>query len=326
MIDIMYFFIKAIIVVLAILLILKMKKKGAANQSGQLFSPINIEKVNDTFSHGRKMLLKSILDKKKLKLTLKTLKNKKRKATRNYFVIDFQGDVKATGTKQLRQLVSMIISIAQPKSDHVIVRLDSRGGTVTGYGLAAAQLKRLTDHKIRLYVTIDEFAASGGYMMAAVADSIYASPFSMIGSIGVISQLPNFHKLLKKNDIDFEMITAGKYKRTLTMLGKNTDEGREKYKEDLEKIHTLFINHVKKHRPQVKDTVFTGEVWPALLAKKHELVDELITSDEFIQRCLASGDVYYLSQKKKLSPLQKLTKQAAQLVKRFDEHTYYIDG
>ena len=108
------------------------------------------------------------------------------------------------------------------------------------YGLAASQMQRIRDKKLKLTVCVDKVAASGGYMMAVVADKIIAAPFAVLGSIGVLAQVPNFHRLLKKHDVDFEMLTAGKYKRTLTMFGENTDKGREKFQEDIEDTHVLF--------------------------------------------------------------------------------------
>ena len=130
-----------------------------------------------------------------------------------------------------------------------MVRLESGGGLVHGYGLAAAQLVRLKDAGLTLTVCVDKVAASGGYMMACVADKVVAAPFAVIGSIGVVSQLPNFHKWLKNHDVDYEMFTAGDYKRTVTVFGENDAEDRAKYQEELEQTHALFKHFVNTYRP-----------------------------------------------------------------------------
>ena len=169
--------------------------------------------------------------------------------------------MKASAVSSLRQEITAILSLAE-KQDEVLVRLESGGGMVHAYGLASSQLLRIRNQDIDLTVCVDKVAASGGYMMACVANKLLAAPFAVIGSIGVIAQIPNFHRLLKKNDIDFEMITAGEYKRTLTMFGENTEKGREKFAEDIEDVHVLFKDFVKEHRPALDvEAVATGEVW-----------------------------------------------------------------
>ncbi|GLS28127.1 protease SohB [Marinibactrum halimedae] len=202
------------------------------------------------------------------------------------FVIDFDGDMKASAVEPLKHCVSAVLHAASA-DDEVLVRLESGGGMVHSYGLASSQLDRITNAGIPLTVSVDKVAASGGYMMACVAKKIIAAPFAIIGSIGVVAQMPNFHRLLKKHDIDFEMLTAGEYKRTLTLFGENTDKGRQKFVEDLEDTHQLFKAFVTEHRPSVDiASVATGEVWYGRQAVDNGLVDELCTSDEYITRQL----------------------------------------
>jgi serine protease SohB len=221
-------------------------------------------------------------------------------------VLDFHGDIKASACDNLREEVSALLSQAQP-TDEVVVKLESGGGMVHSYGLASSQLARITQKKIPLTVCVDKVAASGGYMMACVADKIIAAPFAIIGSIGVIAQLPNFHKLLKKNDVDFEMFTAGEYKRTVTMFGENTPKGREKFVEDLEDVHVLFKEFVSEHRPQVDiATVATGEVWFGRRALGVKLVDELQTSDEYLLSQSEMADIYEVEFAHKKSLPEKL--------------------
>ncbi len=208
------------------------------------------------------------------------------------FVLDFQGDLRALAVARLRKEITAVLSMARP-DDEVVVRLESHGGMVHAYGLASSQLQRIKQHNIGLTVCVDKIAASGGYMMACVANKILAAPFAILGSIGVVAQLPNFNRLLKKHDIDFEMITAGEYKRTLTMLGENTDKGREKFTEEIEDIHLLFKEFVTQHRPGLDiDRVATGESWFGQRALDQELVDELTTSDEYIAKACAAADVF----------------------------------
>lgn len=212
-------------------------------------------------------------------------------AKRRVFVLDFDGDIRASAASRLRREITAVLSMARER-DEIVVRLESRGGMVHSYGLAASQLERVKQHGISLTVCVDKVAASGGYMMACVADRILAAPFAILGSIGVIAQLPNFHRLLKKNDIDFEMITAGEYKRTLTILGENTEKGRRKFTEEIEDIHLLFKEFVTRNRPALDiDRVATGESWFGQRALDLALVDELVTSDEYLVRACDSDEV-----------------------------------
>jgi len=208
------------------------------------------------------------------------------------FVLDFDGDLRASAVDELREEISVLLKELR-EGDEVLLRLESAGGLVHSYGLAASQLRRIRDHGGVLTVAVDKVAASGGYMMACVAQRIIAAPFAVIGSIGVIAQLPNFHRLLKKNDIDFELFTAGEYKRTLTLFGENTEKGRAKFREELEDTHDLFKDFVRENRPQVPiDAVATGEVWYGQKALAQQLVDELITSDAYVQARLESHEAF----------------------------------
>ncbi len=216
------------------------------------------------------------------------------------FVLDFQGDLRASAVAALREEVTAIVTAAGA-GDEVLVRLESAGGLVHGYGLAASQLQRLRQREIPLTVAVDKVAASGGYMMACVADRVIAAPFAIVGSIGVLTQLPNFHRLLRKHDIDFELIMAGEHKRTLTLFGENTDSAREKLRTEIEDLHELFKSFVSTHRPVVDlARVATGEHWHGTRALELKLVDELRTSDDFLLEASERADLYelhYLSRK-----------------------------
>ncbi|MGI9311713.1 MAG: protease SohB [bacterium] len=245
-------------------------------------------------------------------------------ATKRIYVLDFAGDIRASAVASLRHEVSAILTMATAR-DEVVVRVESAGGAVHGYGLAASQLLRIRARDIRLTVCVDKIAASGGYMMACVADRLIAAPFAFLGSIGVIMQMPNMHRLLKRNAVDFELLHAGEHKRTLTVFGENTDKGRRKLQQELEEMHALFKQHVKAHRPQLDiERVATGEHWLGTRALELGLVDHLQTSDDYLMA--ARGDAQLLalrySEKKKLAErLSSLLRRpsAAALVEDFAE-------
>ncbi|MDG2116115.1 MAG: protease SohB [Porticoccaceae bacterium] len=223
-------------------------------------------------------------------------------AKKRVFVLTFDGNISASAVSHLREEVTAVLTQAKA-NDEVLVKLESAGGMVHSYGLASSQLDRLRKAQIPITVSVDKVAASGGYMMACVADRILAAPFAIIGSIGVVAQMPNFNRVLKKHDVDYELLTAGEHKRTLTMFGENTDKGREKFIEELEETHQLFKDYVAERRPQVDiDKIATGEIWYGSKALEMALVDDIQTSDEYLVACIQQAQVYEVAyvQKKKL--------------------------
>lgn len=242
---------------------------------------------------------------KKLKFAVKIIK---------IFVLDFKGDIQASAVENIREEITLILATAKAGRDRVVVRLESPGGMVHGYGLAAAQLVRLRDAGFHLTICVDKVAASGGYMMACIANEIIAAPFAIVGSIGVVAQVPNFNRLLKQHNVDFELYTAGQYKRTVTMFGENTPEGKAKFEEELQQTHVLFKHFVEKYRPQLNvDKVATGEHWYGEDALELNLVDKLQTSDEYLLALLPQHDVYVINTRKKATLGEKLGLQAAQM-------------
>ncbi len=227
------------------------------------------------------------------------------------FVVDFNGSIDAKEVSSLREEITAILSVAKPE-DEVFVRLESSGGMVHGYGLASSQLDRLRQHNIPLTVSVDKVAASGGYMMACVANNIISAPFAILGSIGVIAQVPNFNKLLKKHDIDFEQFTAGEFKRTVTMFGENTEKGKEKFIEELEETHVLFKNFVSERRPSLDIAkVATGEHWFGTTALELGLVDSIQTSDDYLQGKSKSHKVVAIKYEVKKGLAEKFSKAAS---------------
>ncbi len=259
---------------------------------------LEVTLLNERLDELRDTLQHKLLDRKSLRRLLKA-RAKERKALDKsgkprIFVLDFHGDIKASQVENLRQEITAILTVAEPK-DEVVVRLESSGGLVPHYGLAASELARLRGRVRQLTVIIDRIAASGGYLMACVADRILAAPFAIIGSIGVVAQMPNFHRLLKRHDIDYELITAGKYKRTLTMFGENNDEGREKFRQELEETHHLFKDFIRRHRPGLNvEAVATGEYWLGEKALELKLVDAITTSDDYLLNASADAELLHL--------------------------------
>nr|WP_071601088.1 protease SohB [Cronobacter dublinensis] len=232
------------------------------------------------------------------------------------YVLDFKGSIDAHEVSALREEITAVLAVAKPQ-DEVLLRLESPGGVVHGYGLAASQLQRLRERQIPLTVAVDKVAASGGYMMACVANNIVAAPFAIIGSIGVVAQIPNFNRLLKRNDIDIELHTAGQYKRTLTLLGENTEEGREKFREDLNETHQLFKEFVHSMRPSLDiDAVATGEHWYGVQAQEKGLVDQISTSDDLIIARMQEHDVVSLRYMQRKRLMDRFTGSAAQSLDR----------
>ena len=249
----------------------------------------------------------SNMNPKELKKFYKDItKNKKKKTDEkepSIFVLNFNGDIQASEVEKLKYEINAIL-LSESECKEVVVKVESGGGSAYAYGLCAAELKRLVDNDISLTVCIDKVAASGGYLMSCVATKIIAAPWAIVGSIGVIAQLPNFHRLLKKNLIDFEMHTAGEFKRTLTTLGENTEEGREKFKADLEDLHVIFKDFVKEQRPEVDTAIVaTGEVWQGEEAVRVGLVDSLETSDNYLVNLSKDATLFEIEyiEKKNLS-------------------------
>ena len=288
---------------------------GRARRSGQhVPERLEVVNLNDRFRSMAQTLQQATLPrqlfKKVLKKEKKALKQKNKRSEsqkedvrKRTFVIDFHGDIKATAVASLRETVSAVLMEAKP-ADEVVLRLENAGGLVHEHGLAASQLARIREKGIPLVVTVDKVAASGGYLMACVADRILAAPFAILGSIGVLAQMPNFHGLLSRHGIEFEKIQAGRYKRTMTLFGENTEEDRAKMQEQIDEVHGLFQRFVEDFRPQLDmEQVATGEYWYGKQALDRKLIDAMQTSDDYLMAASEDSDIYLLkySVKKRLS-------------------------
>ena len=301
------FLAKAVTIVISIGIVVGLiSSAGQKNRKGDKKGSIKVSRINEHIDELRDALRDSVLDKDQLKAIEKIEKKKakdqekkKKKLigeedtkVKRYFVLNFEGNIAADAVASLREEITAVLSMATD-SDEVILRLESPGGMVHAYGLASSQLLRIKNQKIPLTICVDKVAASGGYMMACLADKLVAAPFAIIGSIGVLVQLPNFHRVLKKYDVDYEMISAGEYKRTLSHFGEITDKGKDKVQEDVENIHNIFKDWVKTYRPSVEiDSIATGETWVGTQAKDRYMVDEIKTSDECVIEACETSEVY----------------------------------
>ncbi len=290
-------------------------------QRGEDKGSIIITHLNKEINDLKDEIVKAVEDEHTLKKVHKEEKKKAKKekkakkkslgkegdAKKRIFVLNFDGDPKASQVDELRKAITAVLTMAKPEKDEVMLRLESPGGMVHAYGLAASQLQRIRSREIPLTICVDKVAASGGYMMACVANKLIAAPFAYIGSIGVLVQMPNFNRLLKEKHVDYEMVTAGEYKRTLTMFGENTKKDREKMEEDIQEVHTLFKDFVRTSRPDMAiDKLATGETWLGSRARELGLVDETGTSDEYIVAACDNAEVYEVAYEKKKKITDKL--------------------
>ena len=316
------FLLKVITVLISVIVLISFV---AASKKSNTSEGLEIENLNEKYKGLSDSLNKAVMEKdewkKKQKSEKAIAKKNKKKKTRKpkAYILDFIGDIKASAVPSLREEVTAILDIAK-RNDQIVLRLDNHGGVVHEHGLAASQLARIRQKKIHLTVVVDKVAASGGYLMASVANKIYAAPFAILGSIGVIAQLPNFNRLLDNYGVDFEQITAGQYKRNVTMFGKNTDEDREKLKDQLEEIHELFKSSVNEYRPQLDlERVATGEHWYGSKALELGLIDEIKTSDELLIEIAKKYEIFSVKLKVKKPLKKRLLSNIDSLLEKVDD-------
>jgi serine protease SohB len=318
----------AIAVVIGVVISISLRHRTGSQEH------VEVRRINDRYRQMGDTLEIAMLDKdgrkRKKKTDRKFQKEKKKKAKgsssnsrKRVFVLDFHGDIRGSEVALLREEITAVLMVAN-ESDEVLLRLESSGGFVHAYGLAASQLARLRARKIPFTVSVDKVAASGGYLMACVADKILAAPFAIIGSIGVVTQIPNFNRLLKEHNIDFEQAIAGEFKRTVTMFGETTEKGRQKLKAEVEEIHGLFKDFIKEQRPVVNvDEIATGEHWLGKRAYELKLVDELNTSDDYLVSLTDTSDIFevrYLIKQKLLDRMASIFSSISHTRNLFGSH------
>ncbi len=296
------FFAKTLTIIIAIVIPIMLIAALAARQRQHQKEHLEVNIVNRRYEAMSNAIDSVQLPKKAFKEQMKKQKKERKSSEKQepeentkrnrIFVFNFEGDIEASEIDRLREEITSVLTIEQPP-DEVVVKIESRGGVVHGYGLAASQLKRIKDKNIALTVSVDKVAASGGYLMACVADKIIAAPFAIVGSVGVLAQIPNFHRALEKHNIDYQEYTAGEYKRTVGMFSEPTEKGKAKFMAEIEDVHNLFKEFVKVNRPQVEvDQISTGEHWYGTRALDLNLVDELRTSDDYLLEASQNADIY----------------------------------
>ncbi|MCG8427083.1 MAG: protease SohB [Chromatiales bacterium] len=322
------FLAKSITVVLAILAVAGGIIALAGRGRPRARQRLEVKYLNRDYDDMAHALKAAMLPKKAFKQILKTRKKDIKKSQglgpdapskdkKRLFVLNFHGDIRASAVASLREEITVILSVARPE-DEVVLRLESGGGLIHAYGLAASQLMRIKDKNIRLTIAVDKVAASGGYLMACVGDHITAAPFAVVGSIGVLAQLPNFNRFLKRHDIDFEQFTAGEFKRTVTLFGENTDKDRAKFREEIDEAHRLFKAFIKTQRGDLDiATVATGEHWYGTRALELKLVDELCTSDDYLLEARKTAELYQITFRPKKPLIDRLSSVASILGKGF---------
>ncbi len=295
--DYSLFLLKGLTILTLALILLGAVVAAATRSRSRDDEQLTVRHLNQRYRDMKHALQRKVLGRGAFRKLLRQARRERKRESRSernrVYVLRFHGDIRATAVENLREEISAILTLARPGTDQAVLCLDSGGGLVPSYGLAAAQVARLRDAGLSLTVTVDRVAASGGYMMAAVAQHIVAAPFAVVGSIGVVAQIPNVHRLLQRHDVDIELLTAGQHKRTLTVLGKNTPEGRAKFQQELEETHDLFKKYLQRYRPELDlSTLATGEHWYGEQALEQGLIDEIGTSDDLLMRLAQDHDVY----------------------------------
>lgn len=309
----------AVLALIIVALVMSSRRGG----SGQ---GLKIEHLNRKLEDSADAINRAIAPKGRYKKQAKARHKERKRADRarekeatskpRLFVLDFKGDIRASASVSLREEVTAILNVATDH-DQVLLRLENPGGAVHEHGFAASQLVRIKQRKLELLVAIDKVAASGGYLMACVGDHLMAAPFAVVGSIGVVAQLPNFHRLLEEKGVDYEQLTAGRYKRTLSIFGKNTEEGRAKLQQEIDEVHELFKSQIREHRPQVDiERVATGEHWYGIRALELNLIDEIRTSDDFLLEAAKEREIYHLSYRRRRSMRERFMGGAESLLSR----------
>lgn len=309
---------KALVIIVGIIVVLLTIASLAMKNKPEKES-LEIKNLNNKFKKYTNKLKEGTLDKKELKKYLKSVKSDEKKSDKQssnnkVYVLEFIGDKKASAVDTFAQEISAVLCVAKPE-DEIVVNIESPGGYVHTYGLAAAQLERIKKQGCKLTICVDKVAASGGYLMACTGDQILAAPFAIVGSIGVIAQIPNFNKILKKNDVEFKEITAGEYKRSVSLFGELTEKGIKKFTEDIENTHSLFKNFVSKYRTKMDITkIATGEIWYGIDAINNGLIDLISTSDEYLFSKKDSSQIYSVKIVTKKSIADKFSGSAAKIM------------
>ena len=217
-----------------------------------------------------------------------TLQNYYRPDKSNLYYLEFEGDIQASEAAKLKQEILVCLQVAKP-TDVFLILVESSGGSVSNYGDLYSVMEMIKKRGHTLWVAIDRVAASGGYLISLPADKIFATPFALIGSIGVLSEVPNFGGLLDKYGVKMEEYTAGERKMNISMFRENGEEQKEHHRKKLGKIHELFKAQLVKYRGGLIEKkgvdigeLMEGDFWMGENAFELGLVDELKSSVEIL--------------------------------------------
>ena len=169
----------------------------------------------------------------------------------------------------------------------LMVRINSPGGTVTSSDIIHHELKKFKErNNVKIYASIIDLAASGGYYIAVAGDKIIAHPTSLSGSIGVIAMIVNLEELFNKVGVDWEIVKSAEKKDFLSPFRALTKEERVLFQETIDSFHNRFVQIVADNRkelniPSVKELA-DGRIFTAQEARDNKLIDEIGYLDDVI--------------------------------------------
>lgn len=169
------------------------------------------------------------------------------------------------------------LAIAEKSDDikGVVIRVNSPGGSALASDIIYNSIKNLTKP---VYISMGGVAASGGYYISAAGDKIYADKETLTGSIGVITMIPNVSEFLKKAEINYSVISKGKYSDMGSLVRDLTEDEKDKIRASSLKVYEEFVDRVAEGRNMTREEVLKsaeGRVWLGEEAKKIGLVDEI---------------------------------------------------
>ena len=191
------------------------------------------------------------------------------------------------GIYDSRQVIGDLESLVEdPGIQAIVLRVDSPGG-----GAAASQeifeyIRGIQEEGLPLVVSMGSVAASGGYYIACTADTIFANPGTLTGSIGVVMSFTNLEELFGKIGLDFEVIKSGRFKDTGSWSREMTDAERALLQGTIDDIHAQFVEAIAEGRGMEYDAVAAladGRIFSGRQALEAGLVDRLGTLEDAVE-------------------------------------------
>ncbi|WP_343192796.1 S49 family peptidase [Buchnera aphidicola (Taiwanaphis decaspermi)] len=239
-----------------------------------LNNTLKVELLNNHYKKLKNDL--SFFQKKKI-INQKNVYNKKS----NLYILDYNDKIKKNKIKKLREEISSIILVAK-KNDEVLLRLENTSDIVYEYGLVIAQLQRLRKKGIKLIISIDKIVSNGGYIIACVADHISASPFSIIGPINIVVNIPNIDKYTQTSNLNNQLNDCNTFTK-LTLIKNNTKIYVNKIFNKLDIKKYIRNSFIKDMRPSLNlNKIFNQNYWIGENAINEKLIDSINTSDDIL--------------------------------------------